>query len=382
LVTLFEKQFVRGLSLILTALLFFAQCKKEETPPSGPPEFTHLEEEIDYLVEPFLHVGMVVGVIDKNQVKRVFAFGTKSTTTEEPPDEHTVFEIGSINKSFTCLIAAKNILDGTFENDTVQHYLPDDRVLLPDWNGVPVTLHSLLTHTSGIPRKPTDDGYDPPSGYNSKNPYATYTTDYMYAYLNDHCELLFEPGTAWEYSNSGMGLVGHIIGLADSSDYETVLHREVFDVLGMGSSALFLTEEQKMNFAIGYDRNLAALPEFTAQDIMQGAGFIKSSVADMFKYLEAQMGLEDTPLKPAIDYCHQPQLELEYWGQQCIGWYRKVLDDGQQITYCGGNTIGFGSYLGFNESLSTGVILWYNADFDDGANLILGPQILQAISKY
>jgi hypothetical protein len=115
---------------------------------------------------------------------------------------------------------------------------------------------------------------------------------------------------------------------------------------------------------------------------MQGAGFIKSSVTDMFKYLEAQMGLEDTPLKPAIDYCHQPQLELDYWGQQCFGWYKKTLEDGQQITYCGGNTIGFGSYLGFNESASTGVILWYNADFDDGANLILGPQILHALSKY
>lgn len=58
------------------------------------------------------------------------------------------------------------------------------------------------------------------------------------------------------------------------------------------------------------------------------------------------------------------------------------LEDGQEITYCGGNTIGFGSYIGFNKTLGTAVILWYNADFNDGANLKLGPEILKAIKKY
>jgi hypothetical protein len=102
----------------------------------------------------------------------------------------------------------------------------------------------------------------------------------------------------------------------------------------------------------------------------------------MFKYLEANIGLTETSLRHAMDDCHQPQFEVDYFGQQCFGWYKKTIDDGQLITYCGGNTIGFGSYLGFNESLSTGVILWYNADFDDGANLLLGPAILEAINKY
>ena len=129
-------------------------------------------------------------------------------------------------------------------------------------------------------------------------------------------------------------------------------------------------------------KDLIELPEFTARDLFQGAGFIKSSLNDMFKYLEAQMGLTETNLQDAIAYCHQPQFELNYWGQQCFGWYKKEIDDGQQIIYCGGNTIGFGSYIGFNETLKTGVILWYNADYDDGANLYLGPKILEAINKY
>ena len=93
------------------------------------------------------------------------------------------------------------------------------------------------------------------------------------------------------------------------------------------------------------------------------------------------MGLKETTLEIAMEYCHEPQMEIDYFGQQCFGWYQLELEDGQLITYCGGNTIGFGSYLGFNKKLSTGVILWYNADFKDGANLNLGPAILKAINK-
>lgn len=358
------------------------QCKKEDNPPPGPPEFNTLEEEIDYLVGQYLKVGFVVGIIDKNQQKKVYAYGTKTTSTDELPDENTVFEIGSINKSFTCLIAANNQLKGVFENDTAQSYFPEELVKLPQKGGMPITLYHLMTHTSGLPRSVTGDGYESPPGYNNLNPYAHYTKPYVYGYLNDYCELNFIPGSGWEYSNTGMGLIGHIIGLADSSYYETVLQREVFDELEMDNSSLFLTKKQKENYAIGYNKNLYPLPEFTARDIMQGAGFIKSSAADMFKYLEAQMDLTETPLRDAMDFCHQPQLEVEYFGQQCFGWYQIKLDDGQLITYCVGNTIGFGSYLGFNKTLSTGVILWYNADFNDGANLNLGPAILEAINKY
>lgn len=376
--------YISAFKIVLLGLIIsiiFSQCKKEENPP-GPPVFNSLEEEVDYLVQPYLKVGFLVGIIDNNQNKIVLSYGSKTTDSEELPDENTVFEIGSINKSFTCLLTAINWRNGVFENDTVQYYLPMTEVTLPMEDSTDITLYHLATHTAGIPRSPVGDGAQPPSGYHNLNPYAAYTTDYIYDYLTNDCELLFGPGSSWEYSNTGMGLLGHIIGLVDSSSYEGVLKREVFDVLGMTNSSLFLTTQQKENVATGYNKNLTELPEFTAQDIMQGAGFIKSSAADMLKYLKAQMGLTQTPLLQAMEDCHQPQFEVDYFGEQCFGWYKQQLDDGQLITWCGGNTIGFGSYLGFNESSSTGVILWYNADFDDGANLKLGPAILEAIQKY
>jgi len=372
-----------AIKIILWGLIFtavFIRCKKSEE-HILPPQFNTLEEEIDYYAGKYLHVGMVVGIIDKNQQMRVFSYGSKTTAGIDPPDEHTVFEIGSINKSFTCLLAHQLKLSGLFNSEKAQDYLPAD-ITLPVEGNTDITLYHLATHTSGIPRNPQHDGAELPSSYSIANPYAAFTTAYMYDYFTNHCNLLSAPGKKWEYSNSGMGLLGHIIGLCDTSTYETVLQREVFDELGMENSSLFLTPQQKQNYAPGYDRDLTQLPEFTANDIFQGSGFIKSSLADMFKYLKAQMGLAETSFRQAMDDCQQPQFVLDYWGEQCFGWYKKTLSDGQLITYCGGNTIGFGSYIGFNKTLSTGVILWYNADFDDGANLILGPVILEAINKY
>ena len=370
----------RSILLGLLFLVLFVHCKKsdEEIPPL---QFNTLEEEIDHYAEKYLHVGMVIGIIDKNQEKHVFTYGSKTTSGTDTPDEHTVFEIGSISKSFTCLMAHQLKLTGYFSDEKAQSYLPAD-ISLPVSGGIDITLFHLATHTSGIPRNPQSDGAQLPPSYNSSNPYAAFTTEYMYDYFTNHCNLMYVPGEAWEYSNSGMGLLGHIIGLCDSSSYEDVLQREVFDELDMDNSSLFLTPQQKENYALGYDKYLNLLPEFTAHDIFQGVGFIKSSLADMFRYLEAQMGLTETSLRQAMDDCQQPQFELEYWGKQCFGWYKKTLSDGQLITYCGGNTIGFGSYIGFNRTLSTGVIVWYNADFDDGANLVLGPAILEAIVKY
>jgi CubicO group peptidase (beta-lactamase class C family) len=359
----------------------FTQCKKEdEQQQQPPPVFNTLEEEIDYLVGQYLHVGMVVGVIDKKQQKRIFTYGSKTTASSEVPDANTVFEIGSISKSFTCLLAKQLMRSGLLQNDTAQVYLTDGEVTLPVKDSAHILLYHLMTHTSGIPRSPQSDEAQLPPSYSRRNPYACFTTEYMYDYFTSHCNLLFKPGETWEYSNSGMGLLGHIIGLADETSYETVLKREIFDVLGMENSSLFLTQAQKENYALGYNIYLTELPEFTAKDIFQGVGFIKSSLTDMFMYLEAQMGLAETSLREAMDDCQMSQFEIYYWGHQCFGWYKKTLGDGQLITYCGGNTIGFGSYIGFNKTLSTGVILWYN--FDDGANLVLGPAILEAINKY
>jgi CubicO group peptidase (beta-lactamase class C family) len=323
----------------------------------------------------------MVGIIDSDQNKLVLSYGSKSIDNSDPPDANTTFEIGSITKTFTCVLMSQMYLDYGFDDDTVEHYLPEGQVTMPTWDGVEIQFIHLTTHSSGLPRSPRNTSYPFPPDYDPSNPYAAYSTEHIYDYLTNYCELEFEPGTSWLYSNTGVGLLGHIVGLVDGSSYQTVLTREILDVLEMDRTSLFLTSQQTSNLALGYDLDMNPAPNWTAQDIFQGCGFIKSTLNDMFTYLEAHMGLIDTPLRDAMDLTHYPQFTQGSLGDMGLAWYIIELDDGQVVTNHGGGTGGYVSYLGFNKSESTGAILLLNCKIY-GDVYVIGQQMMEAILKY
>jgi len=366
---------------LLVFIVIITGCDKNKT--ITEPEFTSLEEEIDYIAQRYIKVGAVIGIINKQQEKLVFSYGTKSINTNEPPDENTVFEIGSITKTFTTILMTDMYLKGHFTDDTVGHYLPANQVTMPTRDGVDIRFFHLATHSSGIPRSPQRDHTFPlPEEYDPLNPYADYTTEHIYDYLTNYCILEFTPGSWWSYSNTGMGLLGHIAGLVDGTSYKTVLNREIFDVLGMDNSSLFLNEQQRSNLALGHNSSREIVPSWYAGDIFQGAGFIKSCLNDMFKYLEANMGIIETPLREAMDLTHQPQLHQGSMGEQGLAWYILDLDDGQKVIYSGGDTNGYSTYIGLNKTTLTGAIILLNCSMHDGTNLSAGPAVLKAIMKY
>lgn len=326
----------------------------------------------------------MVGIIDGNQQRRTFFYGTKSLGRIDPPDADTVFDIGSVTKTFTAVLAAEAYLKGKIQDDVVAHHLPAGGVTLPARDGVEITFVHLLTHTSGLPRTPHEQGstYPLPPGYDPENPYAAYTTEHVYDYLTNYCTLEFTPGTWWGYSNTGFGLAGHVLGIIDGTSYETVLSRDIFDAVGMANSSLFLTPPQLQNQALGHDGTGKVVWFFTANDIFQGAGMIKSTLRDMFEYLEANMGLAATPLRGAMDLTHEEVMHQGSMGDQGLAWYALDLDDGQRITYSAGNTNGHSAYIAFNRALSTGAILLFNTSNHDGTNLAMGMEVMKAIVKY
>jgi CubicO group peptidase (beta-lactamase class C family) len=369
------------LYLGLTLIFLNSGCTKENDSPQ--PQSINLEEEINQIADQYLKVGLVIGIIDDKQIKHTYSYGSKSLGLQEPPDANTAFDIGSMTKTFTVTLIALKYLEGDYEDETVSHYLPADQVTMPNWNGKEIRFIELATHTSGLPRTPHAEGSDfpRPPGFDPDNPYAAYSTSQVYDYLSHYCQLEFEPGTWWGYSNTGYGLLGHIAGLVDGSSYEEVLSREIFKELDMNHSSLFLTDDQLTNCVSGYNAGMEKMPYYTAQDIFQGAGFIKSTLNDLFNYLEANMGLRNTSLREAMDLAHQPQLHQGSMGDQGLAWYILDLDDGQRVIYTGGDTSGQSSYLGFNKSSSTGVIILSNYAMH-GDQLAMGAAIMQAIAKY
>ncbi len=345
---------------------------------SGPATLT---EAIDDLAEQHVEVGAMVGVVRGSETL-VLSYGTKRFGINDPPDRHSIFEIGSITKTFTTALLAQLILDGTLEPDEgVQSYLPADRVTLPTRDGEEITFLQLATHRSGLPTRVQDSDYPRPPGFDPLNQYAEYTTDHIYDYLTNYVTLLSTPGSVWFYSNTGVGLLGHVLGLIDGTSYETLVTREGFDVLGMESSSLFLTEAQLDNLAVGHSSSRTVTPNYTAQDIYQGAGFIKTSLDDMLLYLKAHMDLVATPLNDALEYTREPLFHVEGWGDSGMDWYTKSLADGQAATYKGGRTGGYGTYMGINEATSTGVIVLMNHSVSGTAQLF-GQDVLMAAARF
>ena len=367
--------------LFLSSVFSLTGCANKVVDPIENNTFDAVIEE---LAEKYIKVGGMVGIIDSNQKRAVFSFGSKSVQFESAPDTNTVFDIGSITKTFTALLAAQKYLSGEIQDDTVAHYLPVDKVTMPTKEGVKILFLHLLTHSSGLPRTPHESGstFPRPAGFNSENPYAAYTADDVYDYLTNYCTLVFTPGTWWEYSNTGFGLLGHIIGLVDGTSYSTVLKRDIFDVIGMDNSSLFMSQKQVANQAFGHDANFNVVPFYTANDIFQGAGMIKSSLHDLFLYLEAYMGLRETPLRNAMDLTLQPIMHQGSMGDQALAWWILELEDGQTIVYSAGGTNGHSSFMGFNPETLTGTIVLSNSNMHDGGSIEMGKEIMKAIIKY
>ena len=350
---------------------------------SRPVDLDGLRAEIDAIAAEYVNVGAIIGVIDRNQSRHTFSYGSNTPGGSTRLDENSLFDIGSITKTFTSTLLADMELRGLVDpGDPVDRYLPADRVTMPTFDGTDVELIHLATHTSGLPKKPQDSDYPKPPGINPLDHYAAYTADHVYGYLTDYCELEFRPGTRWLYSNTGAGLLGHVLGLIDGTSYAALLQRVILDELGMTSTFLFVPEDRKEDLARGHNESNGYAPPYHANDIFQGAGFLKSSLADLFIYVEANLGLIETPLAAAMNATHQPLVAInDEFGWMGLDWMILELDDGQEIVYHGGRTGGYGAYIGFNKKLRTGAIVLCNFSVIDVATEV-GERVLRVIPEY
>ena len=195
-------------------------------------------------------VGIVVGVIDAHG-RRFVSYGVSDKADGRPVDQRTIFEIGSMSKVFTSLLLADMVQRREVKlDDPVAKYLPAG-VKVPERGGRQITLIDLATHTSGLPRLPTNLAPKDPG-----NPYADYTVAQLYAFLSSY-SLPRDIGSQYEYSNLGGGLLGHVLALRAGTDYGALVRQSITGPLGMTSTTIALTPEEKARLAIGHDAALA-----------------------------------------------------------------------------------------------------------------------------
>src|SRR5580698_4434980 len=215
-------------------------------------------------------VGIVVGVIEPAG-RRVVAYGSLAKGDPRTLDGDTIFEIGSISKVFTSLLLADmvNRKEVTLD-DPAAKYLPEN-VKMPERNGKSITLLDLSTHTSGLPGLPSNL-----KPKDSRNPYADYSVDDLYQFLSGYT-LPRDPGSEFEYSNLGAGLLGHLLAYRGGTDYESLIGIRITRPLGMPDTGITLSPSIRQRMATGHNAILAPVANSDLPTPLAGAGALRSS---------------------------------------------------------------------------------------------------------
>ena len=247
-------------------------------------------------------VGIVVGIVDEHG-SSVVSCGKMDNGTDQEVNGDTLFDIASITKPFTGLLLQDMIERGEMKlDDPVAKYLPRS-VRMPARNGKEITLLHLVTHTSGLPH--IADNLDPKR---ADNPFADYTVEELNAFLSGY-QLTRDPGTKFEYSSLGVGLLGHVIALKAGTDYESLVVDRICRPLKMDSTRITLTPELKSRFATGHNQFGEAVPSWDRQTQLGGSA-LRSTANDMLKIPVGQPRPDAVqPLTPLMEKTHMVQLD-------------------------------------------------------------------------
>mgnify|MGYP000148725704 CR=1 FL=1 len=336
----------RGMTVLLLATALPAQGWATDWKPQ-------VERLVAPAVESGVVVGMAIGVIANGQTQ-TFGFGKASAASPQPPDETTLFEIGSVTKVFTALALADMARQGLLSlDDPVGKWLPP-RVQVPSRDGKEITLAHLATHASGLPR--LGRILEAQAIRNPLNPYVEFSIDDLYATLGS-ARLASVPGMKYAYSNLGVGLLGHVLARRAETSYEELIQRRICQPLGMRQTRVTLPDAWKSRLAEGHDIDGNPLPPWDIVTLA-GCGGLRSNVRDLVRFVQANLGLLSSPLDDAIQTTHQPRLDFNPNEAICLGWHLKKAEG---ILWHNGQTGGYHSFVGLRESPPLGVVVLGNS---------------------
>ncbi len=338
----------------------FSQTPKPAAEMSDAEIRAILNERLD----PQGDLGIVTGLIHAGRT-RVISAGKAGPGSARALDGDTAFEIGSATKVFTATLLADMIGRGEVRlEDPASNYIPSS-VRVPSRNNRQITLLDLATHTSGLPRLPSNLNPKDPS-----NPYADYSVEQLYAFLSGY-ELPRDIGAQFEYSNLGMGLLGHILSLKAGMSYESLVAKRILSPLQMKDTAITLSPELRARMAQGHNSSGSAVANWDLP-ALAGAGALRSTTDDMLKFVSANLAAAG-PLATALHLTHESRRSIGTPdGSIGLAWLLR-RGFGSEIVWHNGGTGGFHSFLGFDPKTGDGVVILHNsaASIDDiGFHLI------------
>lgn len=351
-----------NLSFAIALFLFsFVSCSKDDPESTkeiktNNPLITQLDKRINEIIAPYAKLSSTasvsVGIFKDNQTI-FYGYGETKKGNGKIPDSETIFEIGSITKTFTALLMIDYLQSNSLSIESpINIFLPSDIPLLQH-NGNQIRIKHLLNHTSGLPRLPDDleIGMDP------TNPYKHYDSTKVFNFIRNF-NLQTDPGQVWEYSNLGAGLSGIILERQNHKNYEQLLIENICNPLGLSKTKITLNADDSSNYAVGYNSFGRQVPYWDDMNAFKGAGAIKSNAKDMIAYGKNILNSQSSTLSSQIESC----LNITYENsdlKMASGWIYQTIENNEVILHDGG-TAGFNSLIVICKNKNVVLVLLFN----------------------
>jgi CubicO group peptidase (beta-lactamase class C family) len=241
----------------------------QATPDRFPAAYQRLDEYIARHMSEVGAPGMTLALANRNGLLRTSQYGFADVKAGVRVSPETLFEIGSISKSFVAMAVLQLAEEGKLDlHKPVTSYLPWLKI---ESKYAPFTTHHLLSHTSGLSGVPL-----------------------LMRVAATALRAGFEPGSRWVYSNIGYVLLGFLLEAIDKKPFVEVMRQRVFNPLGMNASVPVISNEIRERVAVGYgplqpDRPFPVrgkLGEAPWIEVPEAAGSIAATAIDMGNYLQ------------------------------------------------------------------------------------------------
>jgi CubicO group peptidase (beta-lactamase class C family) len=255
-------------------------------------------------------------------------YGMANAEWDIPNSPKTKFRLGSITKQFTSMAVLMLEQQGKLKvNDPVSKYMPDAPAA---WEKV--TIHLLLTHTSGIP---SFTGFP---DYLKTMVLPSPPAETLKRFKDKPLE--FEPGSQFKYNNSGYVLLGYLIEKITGQSYEGLIGKSIFEPLGMKDTGYDHPERILKNRASGYSRTFGMLgnARYIDMTIPHAAGALYSTTEDLLLWDQA---LYTEKLLPAQAL---ERLFTPFKDNYAYGWMVRTENNRKVIGH-GGGINGFSSMI-------------------------------------
>ena len=358
-------------------------------------EKADVEKSVAQAIQPVMEhygvPGMAVGIV-LNEQSYVFNYGVASKATGKPVNSDTLFEIGSVSKTFTATLASYAQVNGQLSlSDNASKHLPSLRGSSFD----KVSLLHLGTHTPGglplqVPNEITND-------------------DQLMRYFQSW-KPTYTPGTYRTYSNPSIGLLGVIVARSMKEDFVALMERKLFPALGLKSTWLNVPTAQMDHYAQGYTDTDAPI-RMTSGLLAAEAYGVRTTAGDLLRFVEANMKMLELEAKwqRAITGTHTGYYRIGAMTQDLI-WeqysYPVALKDllagnsadvslkanpavkldppspprDDVLINKTGSTNGFSTYVAFVPARKIGVLLLANKRYPNDARVTLAQEILTRLT--